>query len=216
MTSEPPIGAALTSTSAPASWRRAATTARRLAWVSLVWMALEAAVGLAAGLRANSVSLVGWALGSGVEALAAAVIVWRFAGQRSQGTDVERRAQQLVAISFWLVAPYIAVTAVQHLAVRQHPDATTTGLLLTGIAVVGMPILGRAKHRLGLRLGSAATVGEGRQNYLCALQAAAVLVGLVAAALTPALWWLDPAVALALAGWAVNEGRIAWRGEYCC
>jgi divalent metal cation (Fe/Co/Zn/Cd) transporter len=199
-----------------ASWRGAATAARRLAWVSLFWMTIEGTVGLAAGLRAGSVSLVGWALGSGVEALAAAVIVWRFSGQRSHPAAAERRAQKLVAVSFWLLAPYIALSALRHLAQHDQPDATVVGLVLTGVAVVGMPILGRAKRQLGVRLGSAATVGEARQNYLCALQAAAVLACLAATALSPSIWWLDPAVALALAAWAFKEGCTAWRGDVCC
>ena len=38
-----------------------------------------------------------------------------------------------------------------------------------------MPLLDCAKRKLADRLGSAATAGEGTQNYLCAAQAAAVL-----------------------------------------
>jgi divalent metal cation (Fe/Co/Zn/Cd) transporter len=78
-----------------------------------------------------------------------------------------------------------------------------------------MPLLGRAKRRLGTVLGSAATSGEGTQNLLCAYLAAAVLAGLLANALL-GLWWLDPAVGLLIAGLAVREGRQAWRGEQCC
>jgi divalent metal cation (Fe/Co/Zn/Cd) transporter len=76
------------------------------------------------------------------------------------------------------------------------------------------PWLGRAKLRLGDQLGSAATSGEGRQNLLCAYLAAAVLVGLRANNLF-GLWWLDPAVALCIAGLAVREGRRSWRGDGC-
>jgi hypothetical protein len=65
------------------------------------------------------------------------------------------------------------------------------------------------------RLDSAATAGEGRQNHLCAAQAAAVLTGL----LTTSIWsggcWIDPAIALAIAGWAIHEGNTAWRGDAC-
>lgn len=64
-------------------------------------------------------------------------------------------------------------------------------------------------------MGSAATAGEGTQNILCAIQAAAVLVGLAANAAVGA-WWLDPLIALFIAYVAVSEGREAWRGEGCC
>ena len=78
-----------------------------------------------------------------------------------------------------------------------------------------MPLLGNAKHRIGQRLGSGATAGEGTQNLLCAYLAAGVLASL---ALNAAfgLWWADPAVALAIAALALNEGHETWRGDGCC
>ena len=76
------------------------------------------------------------------------------------------------------------------------------------------PWLGRAKQRIGEKLGSRATYGEGIQNVLCAILAGAVLVGLAANTFF-ALWWLDPAIALAIAAVCVREGQKAWRGEEC-
>jgi divalent metal cation (Fe/Co/Zn/Cd) transporter len=92
---------------------------------------------------------------------------------------------------------------------------TVLGVLVTAASLLVMPLLGRAKARWGERLDSGATTGEGIQNYLCAAQAGAVLLGLAA---TAALgWtWLDPVVGLLLAGWAVYEGIQAWRGADCC
>ena len=78
-----------------------------------------------------------------------------------------------------------------------------------------MPLLGRAKHKLGKRLGSGATTGEGTQNYLCSAQAAAVLLVLAITAIWPGGWWLDPAIGLGIAAVAVREGASAWRGEDC-
>ena len=78
-----------------------------------------------------------------------------------------------------------------------------------------MPLLARAKRRVGQRLGSAATVKEGRQNQLCAYLSVALLLGLGANALF-GWWWADPAAALAIAAVALKEGRESWRGEGCC
>jgi divalent metal cation (Fe/Co/Zn/Cd) transporter len=89
-------------------------------------------------------------------------------------------------------------------------------MVLTAVALLVMPLLGRAKHKLAARLGSAATAGEGTQNYLCAAQAAAVLLGLAVTAAWPATWWLDPAIALGIAAVAVREGIGSWRGDDCC
>ena len=199
-----------------AGWQRAAQQARWLAWVSLAWMCTEGAVGLWQGLAAGSVALTGWALGSAVEGLASVIVVWRFTGSRTLSETAERRAQRGVAVSFWLLAPYIAVESVRDLIAGHHPEATVTGMVLTAVALLEMPLLGRAKHKLAARLGSAATAGEGTQNYLCAAQAAAVLIGLAVTAAWPATWWLDPAIGLGIAAVALREGTGSWRGDDCC
>ena len=71
-----------------------------------------------------------------------------------------------------------------------------------------------AKRRIGTRLGSSGTAGEGIQNLLCAYLAIAVFAGLAANTLW-GTWWLDSVVALGIAGWAVVEGRRAWAGRSC-
>lgn len=91
-----------------ARWHRAARRALLLSWVSLVWMTLEGGAGLYAGVRASSVSLVGWALSSVVEGLASIIVIWRLTGSRTLSETSERTAQKAVAVSFWLLAPYIA------------------------------------------------------------------------------------------------------------
>ena len=92
-------------------WLRAARRARLLSWLSLAWMTAEGAIGIAAGAVAGSVALVGWGLGSVIEGLAAVIVIWRFTGSRTQSASSELRAQRLVAISFYLLAPFIAVEA---------------------------------------------------------------------------------------------------------
>jgi divalent metal cation (Fe/Co/Zn/Cd) transporter len=198
-----------------ADWHRRADWARRLAWISLVLVAAEGAVGLWQGLAAGSIALTGWALGSVPEGLAGAVVIWRFTGSRTLSETAERRAQIGVAVSFWLSAPYVAAESAHHLFHRHHAEGIVIGIAVTAIAVVVMPILGRAQRRLGTRLASAATAGEGVQNYLCAVQAAAVLVGLAVTAIYSGGWWLDPVIGLGVAVVAVWQGFRSWRGEGC-
>ncbi len=192
-----------------------ARRARRLSWISLVWVTAEGVVGIAAGIAAGSIALVGWGLGSAIEGLASAVVIWRFRPRHITSHAAELRAQRLVAISFFLLAPYVAIESVIRLISGERPSTSGLGIAVTATAVVLMPALGRAKERLGAQLDSRATSGEGRQNLLCALQAGVVLVGLVANALFGA-WWLDPVAGLAVAAIAVREGRDAWRGDPCC
>ena len=198
-----------------AGWQRAARWARRLAWISLALVTAEGVVGLWQGVAAGSIALIGWALGSIPEALAGAMVIWRFSGSRTLSETAERRAQIGVALSFWLNAPYIAAESVHHFFGERHPEATVGGLAITAMAVIAMPILGRAQRRLGIRLSSAATAGEGVQNYLCAIQAAAVLLGLAVTAYWSGGWWLDPLIGLGVAAAAIWQGVRSWRGEGC-
>jgi divalent metal cation (Fe/Co/Zn/Cd) transporter len=198
-----------------AAWHRAARWAKRLAWISLAAMLAEGAVGLWQGLAVGSIALTGWALGSAPEALASAMVLWRFTGSRTLSETAERRAQRGVALSFWLTAPYIAAESARDLLAGNHAERSVIGIALTAAALVLMPMLGRAKQRLGATLGSAATTGEGIQNHLCGAQAAAVLVGLVVSAAWSGAWWLDPAVGLAIAAVAVWQGVRSWHGDDC-
>ena len=198
-----------------AGWQRSARWARRLAWVSLAVVLIEGVIGLWQGLTVDSVALTGWALGGGAEALASAMVVWRFSGARTASRTAERRAQRGVAVSFLLTAPYIAGESIRHLMDQRHAETSTIGIGLTAIGLLLMPILGWANHRLGARLDSGATAGEGTQNYLCAAQAAGVLVGLALTPFWPGGWWFDPAVGLAIAGIAVWQGIRCWHGHAC-
>jgi len=189
--------------------------ARLLAWASLAWMTAEGAIAFAAGLAAGSIALVGFGIDSAIEGLASVIVIWRFWGARALSDEAERRAQKMVAISFFLLAPYVAVEAIRSLAAGEQPQASWLGIGLTAASAVFMPLFGVAKRRVGAELGSAATAGEGTQNMLCAYLSLGVLAGLAANALA-GWWWADPTAALAVAAVALREGLESWRGEACC
>jgi divalent metal cation (Fe/Co/Zn/Cd) transporter len=184
--------------------------ARRLAWGGIAWHGVEFAVALAAGIAAGSIALVAFGIDSLVEAAAGFAVVWRLGSE-----ERERRAQQLIAASFFLLAAYVAVEAVRTLVAGDRPEVSWVGIALAAVTAVTMPLLANAKRRVGQSLGSAATVQEGRQNMLCAYLSVALLVGLLANALA-GWWWADPAAALVIAAIAANEGRETWRGDECC
>lgn len=212
--SQPSVGIDAAEPASQEAWLRTARRARRLASFSLAWLCFEGAATTTAGLIAGSVALIGNGLDGAIEGLASVIIVWRFSGTRTLCGTSEQRAQRLVAISFFLLAPYIAYEASRALAVEHHAKTTWLGVGLSVATLSICPWLGRAKLRLGAQLGSSATAGEGRQNLICSYLAAAVLVGLLANNLF-GIWWLDPTVALGIAALALWEGRRSWRGESC-
>jgi divalent metal cation (Fe/Co/Zn/Cd) transporter len=175
--------------------------ARALAWGANLWHVIEFAIAVGAGVAAGSIALIGFGLDSLVEVAAGTVIVWLFTGRRIADSErAERRAQQLIAISFYLLGAYIAIEAGRDLIGGNHPAASWIGIGLAAVTAPTMPLLARAKQRIGHQLGSSATVSEGAQNMLCAYLSVALLIGLGANALS---------------GVAMREGRQSWRGDAC-
>ena len=197
------------------SWLRLARMAKLLSSLTLVWLGIEGVVGVIAGVLAGSIALVAFGLDSAIEGLASVIVIWRFTGTRTLSADAERRAQRWVAISFFLLAPYVAVEAVETLIEGAAAETSWVGISLTAGALLVCPWLGLVKWRIAEKLGSRATYGEGTQNVLCAILTGAVLVGLAANTLL-GLWWLDPAIALSISAICIREGQKAWRGEEVC
>ena len=175
----------------PAERERLVRRARMLAWVGLGWHVAEAAAGL--------------------------VVLWLLTGARSVSERAERRAQQLIAASFLVLAAYVGVEAVRDLFGGHHPEASWVGVGLAIVTLAAMPPLAAAKRRVAERLGSSATASESRQTMLCAYLSAGLLAGLLANAVA-GWWWADPIVALGIGAVALREARAAWRGESsdCC
>jgi divalent metal cation (Fe/Co/Zn/Cd) transporter len=188
--------------------------ARALAWLGLGWHVVEAAVAVGAGLAAGSVALIGFGADSLIEAAAGFVVLWLLAGTRSSSAQAERRAQQLIAASFVVLAAYVGVEATRDLIGGHRPEVSWVGIALAVVTLATMPPLALAKRRVAERLGSSATASESRQTMLCAYLSAGLLAGLLANALLE-WWWADPVVALGIGAVALREARDAWRGEAC-
>jgi len=188
--------------------------ARWLAWLGIGWHVVEFGIAVGAGLAASSIALVGFGADSLIEALAGLVVLWLFTGSRVGSERAERRAQQLIAVSFYVIAAYVAVEATRSLVGGHEADASWVGIGLAAFTAPTMPLLAIAKRRLGHQLGSSATVQEASQTQLCAYLSVALLIGLGANALL-GWWWADPIAALVIAAVALREGRESWKGDSC-
>ncbi len=196
----------MTGVAVPRLVRRAQT----LTWIGNTWHVAEFAIAMAAGIAAGSIALIGFGVDSLVEGVAGFILVWRLA----RGEHTERRAQQLIAGSFFVVAAFVGFEAVRTLIAADAPEASPVGIALAAFTAATMPLLARAKRRVGNELGSSATVNEAAQTRLCAYMSVALLVGLVANA-AAGWWWADPLAALVIAAVALQEGVRGWRGESC-
>lgn len=189
--------------------------ARLLAWLGLSWHFVEFAIAITAGIAASSIALIGFGVDSLIESLAGFVVLWLFTGRRLGSRGAERRAQQLIAVSFFVLAAYVGVEAIRTLIAADQPETSWVGIGLAAFTAPTMPVLAVYKRRVARQLHSSAAVKEASQTFLCAYLSVALLVGLLGNALL-GWWWADPGAALVIAAVAAREGLSSWRGDGCC
>jgi divalent metal cation (Fe/Co/Zn/Cd) transporter len=192
---------------------------RRGIWLNVVTMSynlVEALVSLLAGLIAGSVALVGFGADSLIEVSAAVAAQWRLQSEANVAhrARAERATIRIVGWCFLALAVYVAADGVKTLWLREAPDTSIVGIVLTSVSVVVMPLLARAKRRVAHGLSSRALRAEAAQTSLCAYLSAITLAGLILNA-TLGWWWADPLAALGMVPIITREALEALRGDHC-
>src|SRR5258708_5310413 len=189
---------------------------RRLEYFTIVWNALEGVVAVVAGAIAGSISLVGFGIDSFIEVTSGSVLLWRMSvDEEVQHRELnERRALRIVCVFFLLLAAFLAYQSVLGLWVRRAPPHRTPGIVLACVSLVVMPLLSRAKRKVGRALGSAAMHADAKQTEFCTYLSAILLAGLLLNAFF-GLWWADPVAALIMVPIIAKEGIDGLRGRAC-
>jgi divalent metal cation (Fe/Co/Zn/Cd) transporter len=183
----------------------------RVELFSLVWMVVEAAVSIGAGVLAHSVLLTAFGIDSVIEIVTGAIVLWRLLVE-SRGADVERveraehRASWVTGIALALLCVYVFVTAVIDLATGSAPESSLVGIVMAVAALIVMPWLARTKWRIASRLDSASLRGDAASSLTCGYMAGTVLLGLGLHA-TLHVGWVEDVAALAFLYWLVQETR---------
>lgn len=189
---------------------------KRLEYLTIVWNTVEGLVAIVAGAFAGSISLVGFGIDSFIEVTSAVALLWRM----SVDADVHRRernerlALRIIGICFVGLAVYIAYESVTDLIHKSVPESSIAGIILAAVSLVVMPLLSRAKRRVGNELASAAMKADARQAEFCTYLSAILLAGLL---LNTAfgLWWADPVAALVMVPIIAKEGYDGLQGKAC-
>ncbi len=190
---------------------------KRLEYFTVAWNSLEGLVALVAGALANSISLVGFGIDSFIEVTSGAAMLWRM----SVDSDVQRRERneklslRIVGVCFVALAAYILYESISDLAGRRVPQDSLPGIILAGVSLIVMPLLSRAKKKVGHELGSRAMKADAKQTDFCVYLSAILLTGLVLNA-TLGWWWADPICALGMTPFIAKEGWEALQGEAHC
>jgi divalent metal cation (Fe/Co/Zn/Cd) transporter len=190
---------------------------KRLEYFTIAWNSLEGLVALIAGAIAGSISLVGFGIDSFIEVTSGTALLWRM----TVDADVESRERneklslRIVGICFIALAAYVLYESISDLFRRHAPEHSLPGIILACVSLVVMPLLSRAKKKVGNELGSRAMKADAKQTDFCVYLSAILLTGLL---LNAALgwWWADPTAALIMVPLIANEGIAALKGDACC
>jgi divalent metal cation (Fe/Co/Zn/Cd) transporter len=188
----------------------------RLTQFTVAYNVAEGAVAIIFGLMAGLVSLVGFGLDSGIESASAVLVGLRLAARLRHGEAdeaKERRALKLVALTFFALAAYVTIEGIRSLVAGEVPEGSTVGIVLLALSIIVMPLLARAKRRVGEQLGGDPLIlADAAETRICVLLSISTLLGLVIFALTGSAW-VDPVAGFIIALFAIKEGREAWEGE---
>ena len=205
----------------------AATTAARAAlvrrafwleWLTVAWMSVEAAVALAAGVAAGSVTLVAFGTDSIVELISAGVLIWRLTVELRHGRAfseaAERTASRIGGALLFALAAYVIAAAAWSLWTRHGQAFSWPGLAVTAAAIPIMAVLARRKLALAERLASRALRTDAVESITCGWLSFVAVLGLLAQ-LALGAWWIDAVTSLAIVWFLLKEGREAWHAEAC-
>jgi divalent metal cation (Fe/Co/Zn/Cd) transporter len=194
--------------------------ALRLEIVTIVWMVIEAAVGVAAGIAAGSLLLIAFGIDSAIE-LASAVIVFRrfrleftgnFENALHGADEIERKAARVAGYLLLLLSAYVFLQAIFGLMTRHAAETSPIGIAVAIIAAFGMPFLAKAKLRVADRIESRSLRADAMETFTCGYLAWVLLIGIVLNAVTH-WWWIDSVASLAIVPLLIREGWESVSGE---
>lgn len=201
-----------------ARWTRIATW---LVASTLAYNVIEAVLAIWAGVRANSIALVGFGADSIIECSAGILLLWRLSlganPGRAKGRSLEavdRRVHRFVGITFYLLALYVLLQAGWDLYKREAPEESVFGIVLAAASLAIMPLLAWGKIKASRHIGSSALRAEAKETLVCSYLSFTLLLGLAANAIA-GWWWADPTAALLMVPWLIKEGTEGVRGECC-
>lgn len=190
---------------------------RRLEYFTIGWNCIEGTVAIAAGILAGSVSLVGFGVDSFIEMVSGSAVLWRMSidADRHRREAVEQRSLRIVGACFLALAAYVAYEAVRDLIGHEAAARSLPGILLACASLVVMPLLSRAKRRVGTAMDSRAMHADAKQTEFCTYLSAILLGGLLLNLLL-SWWWADPVAALIMVPIIAKEGIDGLRADPCC
>lgn len=185
-------------------------TAFTLSLFTIFFNIAEGLVSVAFGYTDESLTLFGFGLDSFIEVISGlgiAHMVWRVRRNPAMDRDrFERTALKITGSSFFALAAGLAATSVYNVAVRQKPQTTFAGVVISVVSIAVMVLLTRRKRSIGTALNSDAILSDAECTQVC-IYMSVVLLGASAIYELTKISYIDIAGSIALAYLSFKEGR---------
>lgn len=193
--------------------------ARWLAHFTIVYNLIEGLVSVGCGAYDESLALLGFGVDSFVETASAGLVLWRLRAESAgmvSGRSRERASSIGVSVLLVLLGLGTGVGSIWQLVRHVHPDTTVPGMIIAVVSLLFMFWLWRSKCRAAQALDSRTLRQDAQCSLGCIQLSVTLFLGSVLYLAVPALWWVDSAAALVIAGLILREGGLgllaAWRG----
>lgn len=186
-----------------------------LSYFTVGYNIIEGIVAVIVGMLSGSVALVGFGSDSFIESLSGSVMIWRFSKRvknKEEEEAIEKKAQKLVAYTFFILGAYVLYEAIKDLLLQEAPEPSLIGIIIAVLSLIIMPVLMYLKYQTGKQLKSKSLVSDSKQTLICVLMSGALLFGLTINYFF-GIWWLDPIVGLLFVFMLFHEGYEAYTGE---
>src|SRR3984893_4444517 len=154
---------------------------RNLEYFTIVWATLEGTIALVTAIKSNSLSLAGFGFESLIEVVSGAALLWRISHEMNHHRRhrAEHVSLRIAGVCLLALGGYLLIEATSNLWMNRGSEMNWIGVGVTTAALICMPLLSRAKRKVGRVLNSTAMMTDAKQTDFCMYQAAIVLFGLI-------------------------------------
>lgn len=179
-----------------------------LSLLSIAINGLLGGIAVLVGLASESLSLLGFGLDAAIDSAASVALVWRFrteVREPHRAERIEAIAETAVGLVMFVLAGYLGISVIGALASNAQPEPNDVRTVLLVVAILVLPPLAIAKHRVARLLGSGALRAD---SILTAIAAVLAVIGLLSLALEELVHvtWGDAVGALVIASIIAREG----------
>lgn len=179
-------------------------------YLSSLWMVVEVAGSVIAGLLAGSFALLAFGGDSIVELLSAFVVFSHLRGDVTGSAGPERRTALTTTLMLFALIPAIGLGAAYSFFSGMRPTGSPLGLVVALGAVVVMPYLWLEKRKIGQETNCLSLSIDAVESATCFFMSVALLSGLLAEYFF-GLWWADYLATAVILGFVAKEGIESYR-----